>query len=39
MNRVLKELELDGFELKTEKEAKDVSCDFLGISVTQTEND
>ena len=38
MNEVPKELELDGFELKTEKEAKDLSCDFLGISVTQTEN-
>ena len=30
MNKVPKELELDGFELKTEKEAKDVSCDFPG---------
>ena len=39
MNNVPKELELDGFELKTEKEAKDVSCDFLGINVTQTENE
>ena len=39
MNKVLKELELDGFELKTEKEAKDGSCDFLGTSVTQTEDE
>ena len=39
MNKVLKELELDGFELKTEKEAKDVSCDFLGTTVTQTEDE
>ena len=38
MNKVPKELELDGFELKTEKEAKDVSCDFLGNNVAQTED-
>ena len=36
MNKVLKEFELDGFELKTEKEAKDV---FLGMSATQTEDE
>ena len=38
MNKVLKELELDGLELKTEKQAKDTSYDFLGINVTQTKN-
>ena len=38
MNEVPKELELDGFELKTEKEVKDLSHDFLDISATQTEN-
>ena len=33
------ELELDGFELKTEKQVNDTSCDFPGINVTQKKDD
>ena len=39
MNKVLKELELDGFKLETEKESKDVFHDFLGVSLAQTEDE
>ena len=39
MDKVLAELQLDGLELKTEKDEKDTSYDFLGINVANTKND
>ena len=36
IDKVLKELQLAGLELKTEKDEKDCSYDFLGINVTHT---
>ena len=34
MNKVLSELKIAGFELKTEKHGKDASYDFLGINIS-----
>ena len=39
MNKVLDELQLAGLELKTEKDEKDTSYDFLGINVAHTKNE
>ena len=38
MDKVLNELQLAGLELKTEKDEKDTSYDFLGINVTHSKD-
>ena len=38
MSAVIKELQLDGFDLKIEKEAKDSSFDFLGVHIERFKN-